>query len=100
MEKKTKKRTQKTNDWKNIVQVFIGDILSRVEDNLSQKIQKFISKVKRKAVASLLIGSGLVFFLTGIVTYASAKLDPILPGLGYLSVGVVVIFIGYLISRD
>lgn len=99
MEKKTKKKP-KSADWKNIVQVFIGDILSKVEDNLSQKIQKFISKVKRKAVASLLIGSGIVFFLTGIVTYASAKLDPILPGLGYLSVGAVVISIGYLISRD
>lgn len=100
MEKKTKSKSQKTSDWKNILQVFIGDMLSRVEDNLSQRIQKFISKVKRKALASLLIGSGLIFFLTGVVAYASAMLDPILPGLGNLSVGVAVIFIGYLISRD
>lgn len=98
MEKRSKNK--KTSDWKNIVQVFIGDMLCRVEDNLSHKIQKFISKMKKKAVASLLVGSGIVFFLTGIVTYASAKLDPILPGLGYLSVGAVVILIGYLVSRD
>lgn len=99
MEKKSKNK-KTSSDWKNIVQVFIGDMLSKVEDNLSQRIQKFIKKIKRKAVASLFIGSGLVFFLTGIVTYASAKLDPILPGLGYLSVGAIVVSIGYLISRD
>ena len=94
------KKTKTNNDWKNIVQVFIGDMLARVSDNVSQRLHVWIGKIKRRAIGSVLMLLGATYFLTGLSDWASSLFGNNFPGFGSGAVGIVVIFIGYLISRD
>lgn len=99
MEKKQKK-AQPSNDWKKIVQIFVGDVLARVTDNVNHKVHAWMKNFKRRAIGSVLILLGATYFLTGLSDYVSSFFGNDFPGFGSGLVGLVVIVIGYLISRD
>ena len=95
MEKK-----QNKNDWKSLVQVFVGDILERISDNVSKRIHTFIDKLKRRTIGAVLILIGFIFFLAGISTLINTILNNEYSWVGWSLVGLVVILIGYRISKD
>ena len=93
------KKTNK-NNWKNLVQDFVGNVMEQLSDNVSQKVNAWIKIVKRKTVGSILMSFGLLYLLIGLSVYFNSILSPILPGLGYVTVGVLAILIGSLVFNN
>lgn len=101
MEKKTKqKKVSPANDWKKLIQVFVGDILERISDNVSKRIHTFIDQLKRRTIGAILILVGAIFFLAGIAILINTILGNEFPWVGWSLVGLVVILVGYRISKD
>jgi fructose-specific phosphotransferase system IIC component len=94
--------TKKTNhsDWKNLVQGFVGNVLEQMSENVSQKIHAWIKMLKRKTIGSILMMLGLLYLLIGLSVYFNSILGRVLPGLGYATVGILAMLIGYLISNN
>jgi hypothetical protein len=99
MPTKTKK-TANHNDWKNLVQGFVGNVLEQVSDNVSHKVNAWIKVIKRKTIGSILMVLGTLYLLIGLSIYFNSILGRIMPGLGYLTVGLLAILIGNLISNN
>jgi len=97
MEKKNKKDQ---SDWKSLVQVFVGDILERISDNVSKRIHTFIDQLKRRAIGAILILIGSIFLLAGIAILMNTILSNEYPWVGWSLVGLVVILVGYRISKE
>lgn len=97
MEKKNKKNQ---SDWKNLIQIFVGDMLERISDNVSKKIHTFINKLKRRAIGAILILIGSIFFLISVAILINTILGNEFPWVGWILVGLVVILVGYRISKD
>ncbi|EKD58446.1 MAG: hypothetical protein ACD_56C00123G0006 [uncultured bacterium] len=100
MESKKQKKAQTSSDWKKIVQVFVGDVLARVTDNVNQKVHVWMKNFKRRAIGSVLMLLGATYFLTGLSDYVSSLFGKDFPGFGSGLVGLAVVAIGYLMSRD
>lgn len=100
MENKKQKKTKNSGNWKELVQGFVSGMLSQVSENVSQHIHVWIKNFKRRAIGSVLMLLGATYFLTGLSDYASSLFGKDFPGFGAGIVGLVVIFIGYLVSRD
>jgi hypothetical protein len=45
MEIKQKKNKVESNNWKNIIQGFMSKMFEQIEDNISERIGKFIFKL-------------------------------------------------------
>ena len=97
MEKKNKKDQ---SDWKSLIQVFVGDVLERISDNVSKRIHIFITQLKRRTVGAILILIGAIFLLAGVAILMNAILGNEFPWVGWSLVGLVIILIGYRISKD
>jgi hypothetical protein len=97
MEKKNKKDQ---NDWKSLIQVFVGDMLERISDNVSKRIHIFIAQLKRRTVGAILMLIGFIFLLAGIAILMNAILGYEFPWVGWSLVGLVAILVGYRISKD
>ena len=74
--------------------------MEQLSDNVSQKVNAWIKIVKRKTVGSILMSFGLLYLLIGLSVYFNSILSPILPGLGYVTVGVLAILIGSLVFNN
>jgi hypothetical protein len=101
MEKKTKqKKVSKASDWKKLIQVFVGDMLERISDNVSRRIHTFIDQLKRRTIGAILILIGSIFLLSGVAILMNAILGNEFPWVGWSLVGLVTILVGYRISKD
>ena len=101
MEKKTKqKKAPQSSDWKNLIQVFVGDMLERISDNVSKRIHTFINQLKRRTIGAILMLIGSVFLLIGIAILINNVLGNEFPWVGWSLVGLVTILVGYRIFKD
>jgi len=101
METKTKqKKASQTNNWKNIVQGFVGDMLERISDNVSKKVHTFIDQLKRRTIGAILMLIGSIFFLTSVAILINTILGNEFPWVGWSLVGLVTVLVGYRISKD
>ena len=100
MENKKQKKTKVNSDWKSLVQGFVSGMLAQVSENVTHRMHVWMKNFKRRAIGSVLILLGVTYFLTGLSDYVSSLFGNNFPGFGYGAVGIVVVFIGYLISRD
>lgn len=87
-------------EWKNLIQGFVGNVLERLSDNVSQKIQRWIKVLKLRTAGFILVVLGSFYLLVGISVYLNSILGLILPGLGYVTVGVLAILIGTLLGKS
>jgi pilus assembly protein TadC len=93
---KTKKKSAQHNEWKNLSQGFVENVFEKLSDNVSQKIRSWVVMLKRKTAGFILTVLGVLYLLIGLSVFLNSILGPILPGLGYVTVGVLAILIGYL----
>ncbi|MEI7621105.1 MAG: hypothetical protein WCJ51_01065 [Candidatus Moraniibacteriota bacterium] len=106
---KTKKTTKSTvksiaasktnqSDWKNLVQGFVENVFEHLGENVSRKVQAWVLRLKCRVVAFLLMSFGLLYLLIGCSIYVNSILGQIIPGLGYVAVGVLAILVGSLVG--
>lgn len=101
MEAKTKsKKTANQGDWKNLIHGFVGSMLEQASDNIMQKIHEWIKNLKRKTLAMILSILGILYLLIGLSILFNAILGRIIPGFGYVTVGVLALLVAYLIGND
>ncbi|MEI7891074.1 MAG: hypothetical protein WCI36_03835 [bacterium] len=98
---KTKRKDAGTgSDWKSLVQGFVGNVLEQMSENVSHKIHAWLKVLKRKTIGAVMMFFGLAYLLIGLSMYLNSILAKILPGLGYVTVGILAVLIGVLISSD
>ena len=101
METKTKqKKASQSNDWKSLVQIFVGDMLERISDYVSKRIHTFIDQLKRRTIGAVLILIGAIFFLAGVAILINTIFINEFPWVGWSLVGLVTVLVGYRISKD
>lgn len=99
MENKTRHEKERQTDWKGIVQGFVANILERVGENISQKVQAFFDRLKKKTIGTVLMLVGVVFLLAA----AAILINTLLPGhawAGWGIVGLVLIAVGYVVTKE
>jgi hypothetical protein len=97
---KQHKKTQNDHEgWKTLVTSFVANVLEKISDNVSLRVHQWTAQMKRRAAGSVVMVLGMTYLLTGLSTYADQTLGKNIPGLGYMTIGLVAIFIGYLVSR-
>jgi len=101
METKTKQNKKSANhgEWKNLVQGFVGNMLEQLSENVTNRVHAWTKQMKRRTIGSILMLLGATYFLSGLADYAGSLFGKDFPGFGSGTVGIVVIFIGYLLSR-
>jgi len=92
----------KTNhsDWKNLVQGFVENVFERLSENVSQKVHAWVKVLKLRTAGFILVVLGAFYLLIGASVYLNAVLGLILPGLGYITVGVLAILVGTLLGKS
>jgi hypothetical protein len=98
MPSKTKKES--SGGWKEAAQGFVANVLEKVSDNISEKIRQWVKMLKRKTIGSLLMAFGVLYLLIGLSIYFNSILGVYFPGLGYFAVGLLAIFVGYLVANN
>jgi hypothetical protein len=88
------------SEWKNLIQGFVGNVLERISDNVSQKIHAWIKVLKLRTAGFILVVLGAFYLLIGVSVFLNSVLGIILPGLGYVTVGVLAILIGSLLGKS
>jgi hypothetical protein len=91
---------KKSNDWKNLVQVFVTNMLERVSDNVSKKVHEFMLKLKKRAIGAMLVFIGFIFFIIGFALFINAIFGNNFPWLGWTISGLFVAIVGYVVSKD
>lgn len=104
MEQETKEKNQECEsdpgNWKSMVQSFVANMISRLSDNVSEKIQNWFIKLKKRTTGAVLMALGAVFFLVGVAIYINTILENMSQWGGYVIVGGVIFVVGYFVSRD
>jgi len=95
-----KKSQTKQSDWKNLVQVFVANMLERVGDNVSKRMHEFAGKLKKRTIGGILIFVGFIFFIIGVALFINAIFSNQFPWLGWTVSGLVVALAGYVVSKD
>lgn len=85
--------------FKALILGFVTNILEKVSDNVTHKVQTWTKQMKRRAAGSVVMVLGMTYLLTGFSIYAEATLGKNIPGLGYIIIGLIALSIGYLVSR-
>ena len=83
-----------------MIQGFVGNVLERISDNVSQKIHAWIKVLKLRTAGFILVVLGAFYLLIGVSVFLNSVLGIILPGLGYVTVGVLAILIGTLMGKS
>ena len=96
----TKKSQQENGNWKNLVQGFVVNILEHISEDISHKAKKWFYKLKKRTAGAALMVLGVTFLLTGVAVYANTVFEKVAPGVGYAIVGLVIMLIGYITSRE
>ncbi|MFA6183491.1 MAG: hypothetical protein WC682_00130 [Parcubacteria group bacterium] len=95
---KTKKE-ETGNAWKDMTQVFVSNILAKVGDNISTKIQNWFNDIKRRTMGALLSVIGLIFVLVCFSLYINTFVSESANWVGYGVVGILILSAGYLLSK-
>ncbi|EKE21285.1 MAG: hypothetical protein ACD_7C00298G0004 [uncultured bacterium] len=98
---KTKKDSKKeeSSPWKEMTQTFVANILTKVGDNISAKVQTWFNDVKRRTLGALLVLIGLIFVLICVALYVNTFVSEESSWIGYGAVGILVLMVGYFLSK-
>jgi uncharacterized membrane protein len=93
-------KKEKQSNWKQMAEGIVGKVFEHAGENISLRVQKFIGKFKRRVAGSLLLAVGITFFLNSIAIYINVMTQDLFPWLGYSAVGLVTIFVGYVMIKE
>ncbi|KKP68817.1 MAG: hypothetical protein UR66_C0003G0082 [Candidatus Moranbacteria bacterium GW2011_GWE1_35_17] len=98
---KTKKDSKKeeSSPWKEMTQTFVSNILTKVGDNISAKVQTWFNDIKRRTLGALLLLIGLIFVLVCVSLYINTFVAEEASWVGYGVVGILILGTGYLLSK-
>jgi hypothetical protein len=88
------KHKEKKTDWKSLVHGFVGDVLERLSDNISQKVHVFITKLKRRTAGAILLIVGSIFLLVSIALLINSFFSSEFQWIGWGLVGLIIVLIG------
>lgn len=99
MKAKSSKKDENPSDWKTLVHGFVGNVLEQLNENVTNRVRAWTKQMKRRAAGGILVVLGMTYFLTGLSDYANSIFGKNYPGFGYGIVGIIIVLIGYLMSR-
>lgn len=89
------KSTETKNNWKDLIQGFIGNVFERLSDNVSKRVHLFIKQLKRRSIGVALLLIGAIFVFISIAMFLNFLFGNQFPWLGWSLVGLIVALIGY-----
>lgn len=97
----TKQQQSENNHegFKALILGFVTNVMEKVSDNVTHKVQVWTKQMKRRAVGGVVMVLGMTYLLTGISNYAEATIGKNIPGLGYVLIGAIALIVGYFVSR-
>ena len=95
---KTKKE-KSSSAWKEMTQAFVGNILTKMGDNISAKVQIWFNDIKRRTLGALLTVIGSIFVLICVALYVNTFVSEEASWIGYGFVGILVLMVGYFLSK-
>lgn len=93
------KKDESNSAWKELTQTFVANILTKVGDNISAKIQVWFDDIKRRTLGALLTVIGLIFVLICVALYVNTFVSEEASWIGYGVVGILVLMVGYFLSK-
>lgn len=94
-----KNKSEENSSWKDLTQFFVANVLAKVGDSVSAKIQKWFNDVKRRTFGALLLLIGLIFVLICLALYVNTFVSEEASWIGYGFVGLLVLSVGYFLSK-
>lgn len=95
-EKKEKKETS----WKEMVQGFVGNMLERIGENISERAAVWFKQLKKRTIGWVCMTIGLVFFLAALALLVNSLTQNLFPWIGYGIVGLATLAIGYVMTKE
>jgi len=83
-----------------MVQGFVGNVLERVGENVSQRVHEWLKNLKKKTIGSVLMTIGIIFFLVAVALLINTLTQNLFPWIGYLIVGLATLAIGYVMTKE
>ncbi|MFZ2154197.1 MAG: hypothetical protein WAV16_03115 [Candidatus Moraniibacteriota bacterium] len=99
METKKKIKKEESSPWKEMTQTFVANILAKVGDNISAKVQSWFEDIRRRTLGAVLSVIGFIFVLICIALYVNTFVREEASWIGYGVVGILVLMVGYLLSK-
>lgn len=99
METKKKIKKEENSLWKEMTQNFVANILAKVGDNISAKVQSWFEDIRRRTLGAVLSVIGFIFVLICIALYVNTFVREEASWIGYGVVGILVLLVGYLLSK-
>jgi hypothetical protein len=98
---KTKKDSKKeeSSPWKEMTQTFVANILTKMSDNISAKVQTWFEDIKRRTLGAILSVIGLIFVLVCASLYINTFFSEEASWIGYGVVGILILSTGYFLSK-
>lgn len=98
--KENKKKKEKGGTWRELSQFFTASILSKVGDSISVKFKHWIKDLKKRTLGALLLLIGMIFILICVALYVNTYFTEESSWIGYGFVGILVLGVGYLLSKN
>ncbi|MDX9912985.1 MAG: hypothetical protein RBS77_00180 [Candidatus Moranbacteria bacterium] len=97
--KKESKKEEPNSAWKEMTQTFVANILTKVGDNISTKVQTWFNDIKRRTLGAILSLIGLIFVLVCLSLYINTFVSEEASWIGYGAVGMLILSVGYFLSK-
>lgn len=99
MKPKTKKSDQEENGWLMLIQSFVENAIGQIGNNIKEKVDVWTDDLKIKAISSIFLIIGMVFFLLGLAFYINTLTGEQMQWIGFFLAGSIAILAGLLIGR-
>lgn len=99
---KEENKTCKSDDcseWKTLVQNFVTNMLSKLSDNISERVQVWFRNVVKRGAGVFLMMFGFTFLMISISLYLNSVWADQGSWVGYGVVGLVVCSVGLFMSK-
>lgn len=93
------KKEETNSAWKELTQNFVSNILTKMGDNISAKVQVWFNDIRRRTLGALLVLIGLIFVLICVALYVNTFVSEEASWIGYGAVGILVLMAGYFLSK-
>ncbi|MDH4330409.1 MAG: hypothetical protein OEV93_02560 [Candidatus Moranbacteria bacterium] len=98
-EKEKGKGDKDRGEWKTLIQGFVTNMLSRVSENISERIQAWVKNTMKRGIGLFLMMIGGIFVMVSVSLFLNTVLTNHSPWAGYGVVGAVSCCIGMFLGK-